>query len=198
MGSLPFRFEHCECEPTTILMATSLAISAATGVATIQGQKQQASAQRDQQAQLTAANNSVAGTQMSQLRIQQAQSTEAAARDGEKARLANLKAQSTARVAAGEAGVTGNSVTAALQEYGMQFGQYREAVQRQTQLTSQATDTQMDAIRTGARNQALQINAPIAGPNYAAEGLKFAGSALGSYRAYNPSAFEKSPAKRGT
>lgn len=179
-----------ECEPTTLL-AASLALSTAQFGTTIIGQRQQAKAQEAQQQALVAANNAVSGEQMAALRVQEAQSREATARENEKARLASQKAQATARVAAGEAGVEGNSVDALLQEYRMNLGQFREATTRQGQLNATATAANIEAIRTGARFQNLQINAPVVGPNYAGEALRLGQNGLGAYAAYNPSAFKK-------
>lgn len=190
VGALPESFERRQCEATTISLI-GLAISAASATASIQGQRYQAQAQEQQQAELTKANNFVAGEQMAQTRLQEAQQAEAAARENEKARLAAQKARSTAVVTAGEAGVSGASVDALLGEYGMQLGQFREASNRQTQLTASASASQIAAIQTGARFQNLSINAPIVGPNYGAEAVKFAGSAMSTYQAYNPDAFKR-------
>lgn len=176
------------CEPTTIAMA-SLAISAAGTAASIQGQKQQAAAQAKQQQDLTAANNFVAGEQMSQLRVQEAQQRESAARENERARLAAQKARSSSVVAAGEAGVAGNSVDALLAEHAMQLGQFREATARQSQLNAMGITAQAEAIRTGARFQNLSINAPISGPNYGAEFARFGANTLGTYKDYKSGAF---------
>lgn len=189
-----FRQTHgFACDPASALAVSALAVSTAGAVSTAQGQKYAAEAQTTQQQQLVAANNSVGNEQAAQLRQQEAQTAEAAARDNERARLATQRAKSSAIVAAGEAGVTGNSVEALLGEYNAQLGQFREATLRQNQLSRQGVNTQIDAIRTGTRYQNLQINAPVAGPNYAAIGLRLAGDALGTYRAYNPDAFVRQP-----
>lgn len=178
------------CEPTTLL-AIGLAISAAGSVATVEGQRRAANAQTDYQQEQVKANNLVAAEQMGALRSQEAQTKEAQARETEKARQASRKASSTAYVASGEAGVTGNSVDAMLQEYSANLGQFKEATARQGALNSQATGAQISALKTGARFQNLQINAPVVGPNYAAEALRFGSSAMGSVAAYNPNAFKK-------
>ncbi len=173
------------CEPTTLL-AISLAISTAGTAASLEGQRYQASTQATHQRELTKANNASAAEQMSQLRIQEAQSTESRARETEKARLASQKAVSTATVAAGEAGVGGNSVDALLQEYGMQFGQFKEASARQAAFNKSATDAQVAATSLGGNYQNKSINAPIVGPNYLAEGLRLGGDYLRSYNAFRP------------
>lgn len=177
--------------PAVALMWATIGTSVAGTAATLIGQKQQADAQAEHQAQLTESATKVAYANMSQLRIGQAQSAEASARELEKARLASQKASSTAQVAAGEAGVSGNSVGSLLQEYGMQFSQFKEASTRQAQLGASSSEAQVEAARLGGDNQNLNINAPITGPNYLAEGLKLSSSALGAYQVYNPSAFKK-------
>ena len=179
------------CEPATIIGLASLAISATSAVTSIQAQNYAADAQATNQRELTDANNKVAREQMSQLRQQEAQLAESTIRENEKARRATQKAKSSASVAASEAGVSGASVDALLNEYSMNLGQFREATNRQTQVSSQGINAQIDAVRTGARFQNLSINAPIARPNVAAEAVKFSGSALGVYRDYNPNAFDK-------
>lgn len=181
------------CEPTTVLLVASLALSAAGGVAQVQGQKANATAQEITQGNLTRANNATAALQLSQLRIQQAQGRESAAREGEKARLASQRSKATATVAAGEAGVQGASVEALMQEYSMNLGQFREASLRQQQLSNAAATDQAENILLGAKYSNLNINAPIAQPQYAAAAINFGADALGAYRAYNPSAFQKKP-----
>lgn len=180
------------CEPTT-LFAASLAISAASSAATVSAQRTAGKTQAAYQQDLVAANNSNTAGALSQLRIQQDQSAEARARETEKARLATQRSKASAQVAAGQAGVSGNSVDALLQEYDAQLGQYTEATLRQKQLDDIATGDQIAATRTGANYQNLQINQPVARPAYLAEGLKLGGAALGAYRDYNPSAFTRTP-----
>lgn len=179
------------CEPATILLVSSLAISALGTTAQIQGQKAQAKAQTAEQQQLVAANNEVVNQEQSTLREQEAQAKESVARENFKAQLTNDRAKSTATVAAGEAGVSGSSVTALLNEYDMHLGQFREATNRQGTLTSQGVTQQLQAIGKGAMFQNLQINAPVSQPQYGAAAISFAGDALSAYRAYNPSAFKQ-------
>lgn len=178
------------CDPGT-LFAASLAVSGASSAASLAGQSAQAKAQGQYQAELTKANNASATLQLSNLRIQQAQTRESAARESQKAKLANQRARATAVVAAGEAGVAGNSVDALLHEYSAQLGTYKEAATRQTQVQDAAFEDQALAIVAGARSQNLNINAPIAQPQYGLEALRFGTNALGAYRDYNPNAFKK-------
>jgi hypothetical protein len=181
------------CEVTTIALVASLAISAAAGTASVMSQRQAAKAQANYQQDLVEANNKVSYEQQSALRIQQAQDTESRARETEKARIATQRATSTVTVAAGEAGVTGASVDALLDEYQGNLGQFREATLRQGQLYSNGVGAQIDALRAGNGMSNLQINSPVAQPNYTAALLNFSSDALGAYRAYNPNAFMKTP-----
>jgi hypothetical protein len=184
-----------------VIMGASLAASAASTVASIQAQKANAAAQEIQQQQLTEANNNVVYQQQADIRTQQAQQAEQQAREGEKARLTNQSAKSTATVAAGEAGVQGASVGALLDEYDMNLGQFREASIRQAQLNDIGAGQQIAALQQGGRYQNLQINRPVAQPQYGAAALNLASSAFGtlntagvfSPRASSPTAIAPAP-----
>lgn len=183
------------CEPisATTLLATTLALNVAQTTMQAVGQNQQAKAQRGYQSQLVAANNAEANNALSMLRIEQAQTRESNARELQKAQLASKAARSTAIVAAGEAGVTGNSVDAMLQEYSANLGAYKETALRQQQIQESSFADRATAIRSGARYDALRINAPVSGANVGAALAQFGGQALGAYRDYNPGAFQKTP-----
>lgn len=154
-------------------------------------QSAEAKAQGTYQNQLVAANNATTGVQLSSLRIQQSENRESAARELDKAKRVNTRAKSSAVVAAGEAGITGNSVDALLNEYSAEFGRYSEATTRQTKMQDDSYADQATAMVTGAKQQNLSIQAPIAGPNYAASAVNVASSGLGAYASYNPSAFKR-------
>ncbi len=168
------------CEPTTLAIA-AIALSAAGTGATLVGQRQAAKAQAGYQQELAKSTNEAARVQAEQVRDQQAQSAEAAGREVQKASIASRQAQSTATVSAGEGGVTGNSVDALLRDFRTQEGIYKEAVTRQQQLTNFGAGQQIDAIRAGAKAGNLQMNAPIAQPNYLAAALSFGAQAAGTY-----------------
>jgi hypothetical protein len=179
------------CEPTTWMMIASLAIAAGSAAYQIDAQNKAQDAQEEYQKDLVESSNKAAYEQQVALRNQEAQNSEASARENERARLASQSAQATANVALGEAGISGNTADALLSEYNMNLGQYREALTRQDQLSKTGTEDQIRASLMGTRFQNLSINQKTVGANYGAAGLDFAGSALGSYRAYNPDAFQK-------
>lgn len=161
----------CEAVSATTLLITSLAATAASTGAALYGQKQQAEAQADYQEDLAKANNEAARIQSEQVRDQQAQQQESTAREIQQASIASREAQATAVVAAGEAGVTGQSFAALLQEYQAQRGRHAEAVLRQKQFNDAAAGQQIDAIRAGASAGNVGMNAPIGRPNYLAAAL---------------------------
>jgi hypothetical protein len=176
-----------------VVMGIALASSAASAVATAQAQKANAAAQEASQVQQVNASNAVADQQAGQLRQQEAQDNESRARSDQQATQANKAASATALTSAGEAGVTGASVDALMGEYNMQMGQYKDATNRQGQLNRVGIENQLGALQEQTKFSNLQINAPVAQPQYGAIGLQFASNALGTYHAYNPDAFARKP-----
>lgn len=171
--------------------ALSIGTSIASTGLMMAGQNAQAKAQAAYQTQLGIAQNEVNAINQGQVRSQEAQAMEASARDAEKARQANRKAASTAKVAAGEAGVTGASVDALLSEYDAQLGRFMEATSRQQTLTKFGANDQVFALSKGGGYERLRLSTPVYGANYAAGVLSVASSALGTLRDYNPAAFQK-------
>lgn len=171
------------CNPLFVAWA-AVASSAAQAGLTVAQSNTDAKSQARYQRELTTATNTQAAAKASALRQQQAQASESSARETEKARLASQRAKATATVAAGEAGVSGNSVDALLAEYDVQLGQFKEATLRQQQLRNTAYQDEAEAVRTGASYQGLQINTPVSRPNVGAAALQFGASALGIYRDY--------------
>jgi hypothetical protein len=169
---------------TAAIVSTVLA--AASTAVTLTAQKKQADAQTDYQEDLGKANVTAARIQAEQLRDQQAQANEATQREAQAAALASKQAKSTAVVSAGEAGVSGNSVEALLQEYRATEGRWMEAHLRQQQLTDVSTEQQLEALRINTDAGNLSMNAPVAQPNYLAGALSFGAQAASTYMIANP------------
>ncbi|WP_068768362.1 hypothetical protein OH491_25985 [Termitidicoccus mucosus] len=161
--------------------AVGYAIAALSTAASIVGQNQAAKAQESYQEDLIKTNNVNATKSSETLREQQANQREAASREAEQARIAGRKAAATASTAAGESGVAGASVEALLGEFKAEEGRYKEALARQTTINDSNTESQIDALKTGASFQNIQTAQPIARPNYFAEGLKLGGRWLDIY-----------------
>lgn len=177
------------CPPA--LAWASFIVAAAGEGTNLYMQKQQQNAQVSYQEQMGEQQNKIAASNMANVRSAEAQDAEARAREGEKARLATQKAEATATVAAGESGVGGNSVNALLQEYVANLGQYKEAASRQAAWNETAENNQLTAIRLGSQSSILQLQQPVAGPNYAASATRLGAAGFGAYRDYNPDAFRK-------
>jgi len=171
------------CDPVIapiVMGVVSGGLQVAGSVARHQGQQEAANQTLAYQQQLTGAAQAVAADQQSAVRQRQAQEHESFARDSEKARIANAEARATARVSAGEAGITGSSVDALLQEFSMQEGRYFEANLRQSELLDMGADSEIDSIRQGLNYQTLRINAPVNRPSRLATGLSIGGAIIGA------------------
>lgn len=171
------------CNPAAYAIAAIVTAIAGSAV-TITAQQNQAEAQSDYQTKLGRENNKAAARQAEMARDEQAQAKEAAARDAAAAALASKRAKSSALTAAGESGVSGNSVDALLRDYRAQEGFYKEALIRQNQLTDVGTGQKVDAIMQGATASNLSMNAPIAQPNYLSAALKVGEATFGAMRQY--------------
>lgn len=165
------------CEPTT-LMALSLAASAA-GLA---GQAQQARQQQRYQAQAAEAERQRFIQEQSAMRMRQAQEQEAMNAELGDIALKSREALSRAGVSAGEAGVSGASVDALLDDYTRQEADYRVALTRQQELQNINTGLALTDAGFRTTNNQIGINKPINKPNYLSAALGAASSAAGAYR----------------
>ncbi len=163
------------CEPTTILMATSLALSAAQARGQYQAQKGMNTRNRraaNQQLEYNTAMNNVT----------RAQNQEDAAKAAEQLRRESAAKQATARAAAAESGVAGLSVDAVLNELS---GQAAEAQQQiDTNYARQAL--QQDATQVGlvAQHSNTLANLPANPyPDYLGMGLKLGQGVVSGARA---------------
>lgn len=162
------------CEPVT--MMTVMAV-AQTGMS-IQAQKQSAKIQKQQQAQATKRLNQQHLLEMRKVRAQEAQDNIIASKEIEQATKRAMKAKATARVSAGEAGVTGLSVQALLDDYTKQEAEFRFGLQQQRRFNKVARDLGMETAELAYQNNYSSINQPIEQVNYLAEGLNLAGNLM--------------------
>jgi hypothetical protein len=167
------------CEITTAL-AIGTAISAASAGAQLIAQQQAASAQG-------VANQRTYDSQMQALRVNQANSNFARAQESENLAdqrftndMAAVRAQSTARTAAGEAGVTGLSVDALLADLAGRAG--RDNVNAETNYLRRDAALQADAFNnySTAANNINKLTTPQ-NPDYLGAALRI-GSAAVDYR----------------
>jgi len=121
--------------------------------------------------------------QQNQSVLRQSQENEAAAQQKFDASLENRRAQATAKVAAGEAGVSGLSVEAIQRDIASGAARYGDRVDQQTEWTQ----AQLQAQKAGQSYQAVdRINSVRKAnkPSFLATGLKIAASGVNAYSGY--------------
>jgi hypothetical protein len=146
------------------------------------GQRKQAKQQQRYQGQAAEAERQRFIQEQSAMRMRQAQEEEAMNVELGDIALKSREALSRAGVSAGEAGVSGASVDALLNDYTRQEADYRVAVTRQQEL--QNINTGLALTDAGYRTQMNQIgiNKPINKPSFLTAGLSAAQSAMSGYR----------------
>lgn len=167
----------------------TLAISAASTVAQVSAQQSQAKATADAQNQYnrTIEQNGITArnANLANLEVYRNQAAQDAAEQINKDDLARRQAQSTATVAAGEAGISGLSVDALLRDLAGQAG-YDNATAYENYLR---TDQRINVARENTQNNyestLNSVRQPqIQSPNWLGAGLKIGQSALDSYSQY--------------
>jgi hypothetical protein len=193
------------CEPSTIAIVASVAsvaiAAAGTGVS-LYAQSEQADAEANWQKRLAEARNqeiaenfklAVASAENQNKALQQRAVEEGEAATEEKMRNAReaAKAVATARVAAGEGGVSGTSVNALLNDFLSQEARYRHSVTTNLEYARDSIDFEQESNEIVAKGRAASIKpfapSPIQQPNYLAGALKIAGSGLDAYAGYRKS-----------
>lgn len=182
------------CEPASMSAATmfylSMATTAATTLVSMQGQKQAVEAQQQADAynrenMRVEANNSFnLSTTQENLRL--LQTGEDTAEKKFNNALEAKKARSTARVSAGEAGVSGISVDALMADFSASEGRYNDALQHNFENEVVQSSFNMkgyDATRRSRIASASKAKA-YEQPNYLGAALRIGGGALDSYGRY--------------
>lgn len=163
------------CEATTIAAAAVAAVSAAGTGASYSAQHQKAKAQANHQRKVAEGTNTAANRaylqQVSQEQGASKQKLSAAQREAR-------QAQSAARVSAGEAGVSGLSIDALLDDFNRQRRTQASAIQKNYQWASQGHQA------TAQGRIAQSRPGPTAFPSALAAGLQIGGSAMQGYNFY--------------
>ena len=165
-----------------ILAATSIYSSVAGAALSIRGQQQQAKMQARMQAAQSKAENQRYLAEVSAMRMQQAQQQQAVAQQIEDSTRQAREARATARVSAGESGVTGLSVDALISDFTRQEAEFRFATFQQQEMANVNRELQLqDASRQSEQNL-ISINQPIQRPNYAGAAIDLFGTGAEIYR----------------
>lgn len=165
------------CDPVSMAV-----VGVASAGAQYAGQRQQARQQRRYQAQAAEAERQRFIQEQSAMRMRQAQEQEAMNAELGDIALKSREALSRAGVSAGEAGVSGASVDALLDDYTRQEADYRVALTRQQEL--QNINTGLALTDAGYRTQMNQIgiNKPINYPSFLTAGLSAVQGGMSGYR----------------
>jgi len=165
------------CEPTTLM-----ALHVTTAAAGVVAQQQAASAQeaanmRQYQNAMTAR-----ATNINQTNLAQQQEREGAMQRLEQNDLAARAGAATARVSAGESGVSGLSVDALLADLGNKSNRFQTAVETNYDRASSAIALQRENVNTNAASQINSLKTP-AMPDYFSAALRIGNAA---YNYQNP------------
>ena len=145
------------------------------------GARQQAKTQAAYQAQAAAAEQQRALQEQSSIRMQQAQQQEATARELEQVGRKSREALARARVSAGEAGVSGVSVQALMDDYVRQQAGLQAATLRQQELTGVGTQLGLEQAGLASQQRLIGINQPINKPSVLGAVLQAGSQAMSGY-----------------
>ena len=166
------------CDPLTI---TAVALGAAQAGMSIQGQKQQAKAQEKMQKNASAAEQQRHLQQMSASRIRERQEMTSAAQAIQASTKKAREARATGRVSAAEAGVSGLSVDALMNDMTRKEAEYSFSIQQQQQFNQTNRNLGFQDGAMQSRMNLLSINKPIAQTNYLGAILDGAQTGMSAY-----------------
>jgi len=174
------------CEPTT-LMAVSIGLTAAQGVASYVGQSQMASQQAKANAATARSVNESTRINLAQLGIQGQQERDAASQKAQEVQRERLKAEARARVSAGEAGVSGLSVDALLNDYSKEESRYLESLETNMDYNQQQRDLEAQGIVAQGQSRINSMPLPNT-PSLLGTALQIGAGSLDAYDRYGSKA----------
>ena len=140
-----------------------------------------ANAKAEVQRRASAAERQRYLNEVSSMRVQQRQEQIAAAQRIQESTRKAREARATARVSAGEAGVSGLSVDALINDLTREEASYRFATNKQTQMNDVNRTLQLRDAGLGFQNNLLRINRPIEQPDYLGAALSGAQTGMSTY-----------------
>lgn len=163
------------------MAAIAIAVTVASTAASIRGQQIAAKTQRKVQENASIAERQRYLQEVSSMRVQQGQEQAAAAQRLQASSKKAREARATARVSAGEAGVSGLSVDALINSLTQQEAGFNFATDQQLQMNDVNRTMQLEQSGLGFTNNMLRINKPIEGPNYIGSLLQGAQAGMSMY-----------------
>jgi hypothetical protein len=165
----------------TGIAASSAALSASTSLLGYAGQRQQAKAQAAYQAQSIAAAQKKAGFQRTSEILEAQQKRLALAQETGKITKAAREKLASATVSAGEAGVSGLSVQALMDDYVRQQAGLQAAVTTQEKLYGLQTGMNLQQLGLASQQEILGLSQPIERPSLLTAGLGAISGGLSGY-----------------
>jgi len=159
----------------------AVAIGAAQTATSIIGQRKQAEMQQQAQATASVQERQRYLAEVSAMRTQQQQEMVARAQRIQEANRKAMEARATARVSAGESGVSGLSVDALLGDLTRKEAEYTFSEQQQAEMTDVNRQLQLKEAGIGFNRNMLRINRPIEQPDYLGSALGGIQSGLSTY-----------------
>lgn len=166
------------------MAATALGINTAQTAASFIGQSNMAKAQARFQEKQGAAANEAYRANLEALGLMRQQDISAASDQQQEVQREALQARSRAATAAGEAGVSGNSIDMLLREFQARELNFNSNIAENVKRRSDQTDREMLSARAGAQSQVNMARSPIEKPSFLDAGLRIAGSAFGAYNQF--------------
>lgn len=166
------------CPP---LVIAAVALGAAQAGMSIHSQRQQAKTQEKVQKNASRAEQQRHLAELSASRIRERQEMTAAAQRIQATTKAGREARATGRVSAGEAGVSGISVDALLNDITRQEAESRFSIHQQEEFNETNRALGLKDSGMQSRMNLLAINKPIAQPNYLGAVLDGASTSMDVY-----------------
>tara|TARA_R110002153_G_scaffold260708_1_gene420820 strand:- start:8149 stop:8763 length:615 start_codon:yes stop_codon:yes gene_type:complete len=155
----------------------------------IHGQRQQAKTQEKMQKNASAAEQQRYLSEVSASRLRERQEKIAASQQIQRTTTKAREARATARVSAGEAGVSGLSVDALINDMTRKEGEANFSIQQQMKFAEQSRAMGLDDSANRSRMNLLSINKPIEQPNYLGAILSGAQTGMSMYSAGKSAGF---------
>jgi len=170
--------------PSAALAAASFVIGAAQQVVGFMGQQQQYDAQAEAYKQNALNAQAAARDEYASTQNRLLQEREAAVQERTEASIEALSARSTARTAAGEAGVSGLSVDALLADYYAKEGRNSASIENNLSATQNYLIGEMDSIEARTQSQINSVPIPTP-PSFLPTAVGIFSSGLEAFRIYD-------------
>lgn len=186
------------CDPM-VLMAASMAMSAAGAASQHASSKQQAQATADMQRRVGKQRVAQSVLNASDVRARQGEEQAATHRTKEDIDRRTQVASSRARVSAGENGIGGGGLDALLLEFEQREAELFSSANLQLDSATLHIDRELERMRQSAEAGLVSTFRPINQPSVGAAALQFGGEALKSYSTYTQGGYgdiSRPPSKR--